>query len=314
MSKVNSPFLYSGDNKRYHTYHYYLSRRFGGKVSRIGLNAGFTCPNLDGTKGTGGCTFCSNDGGGTFAGNPAQEIAAQFETVAARMAKKWETQRHIAYLQVHSNTYAPVQRLREIYDQALLCPGVVGLSIATRPDCVDEEIAALLGEYAQKTYLTVELGLQTIHDETAKTLNRCHTYDDFMQAYERLRRNEVPVGVHIINGLPGETHEMMLETAKNLAKLELHLVKIHLLHLLKGTKMAQEWEDGKVTLLSMDEYVRIVCDQLEVLPPEFVIGRLTGDGAPDELLGPMWSLKKFCVMNEIDKELVRRNSWQGIRC
>jgi radical SAM protein (TIGR01212 family) len=171
----------------------------------------------------------------------------------------------------------------------------------------------LLGEIAKQTFLTVELGLQTVHDSTALAMNRCHTFADFLRGYELLRDNGVNVCVHIIDGLPGETHEMMLETAKKLAELELHSIKIHLLHILKGTQLAKMYEHGEFETLTMQEYVSIVCDQLEVLPKELVIQRVTGDGAKDELIAPLWSLKKFCVMNEIDKELGRRNSYQGIK-
>ena len=306
-----NPFLYSDDNKRYQTYSYYLRHRFGGKVSRISLNAGMSCPNLDGTKGTGGCSYCSPSGSGDFGGMPDQPITKQFADVAARMAEKWDTHQHIAYFQARTNTYAPVEQLRKLYQEALDCPGVVGLSIATRPDCLPEEVCDLLGELAQRTYLTVELGLQSIWDETGKRINRCHTYADFLQGYEKLRKRGVLVGVHIINGLPGETPDQMLKTAEELSKLDLHLIKIHLLHVIKGTRLAQEYAQGKFSLLSREDYVQVVCSQLERFPAEFVLGRLTGDGDPELLIGPEWSLKKLCVLNAIDQEFVRRNSWQG---
>lgn len=306
-----NPFPYSDDNKRYQTYSYYLRHRFGSKVSRISLNAGMSCPNLDGTKGTGGCTYCSSSGSGEFAGKPSQTITQQFSEVADRMAEKWDTQKHIAYFQARTNTYASLERLRALYEEALACPGVVGLSIATRPDCLPEDVCDLLGELAQKTYLTVELGLQSIWDETGRRINRCHTYDDFLLGYEKLHRRGVPVGVHIINGLPGETPDMMCKTAQELSKLNLHLVKIHLLHVLKGTRLAEEYAQGQFDLLTKEDYVDIVCNQLEQFPQEFVLGRLTGDGAPDSLIGPTWSKKKLCVLNAVDQELMRRDSWQG---
>lgn len=308
---MDNPFPYSDDNKRYQTYTYYLRHRFGGKVSRVSLNGGFTCPNLDGTKGRGGCIYCSPSGSGEFAGSPTQPIPQQFREVAQRMGEKWDTGRHIAYFQARTNTYAPVERLRELYQQALDCPGVVGLAISTRPDCLPPPVCALLGELAQKTYLTVELGLQTIHDPTGRKINRCHTYGDFLEGYRKLRDQGVLVGVHLIDGLPGESHEQMVETAQALGELELHLVKIHLLHVLEDTPLAELYRGGGLRLLEREEYVSIVCDQLERFPAEFVLGRLTGDGAPQALIGPQWSRKKLCVLNEIDKELVRRNSWQG---
>ena len=312
--KAVNLFPFTDSNKRYHTYTYYLSHKFGGKVSRISLNGGFTCPNLDGTKGRGGCIYCSPGGSGEFGGNPDKGIREQFDEVAGKMAQKWETARHIAYFQAHSNTYAPVTRLRTLYEQALDCPGVVGLAIATRPDCLPDDVCALLGELAARTELLVELGLQSVHDKTGRRINRCHTWEDFLEGYQKLRAYGVPVGVHIIDGLPGEDERMMVETACELAKLDLQLVKIHLLHVLEGTPLAESWRRGEVELLNREAYVKIVCDQLERLPARFVIGRLTGDGAPDTLLGPLWSRKKLCVLNEIDKELVRRDSWQGKYC
>ena len=308
---MNTPFLYSLDNKRYHTYNYYLTSRFGEKVSRISLNGGFTCPNIDGTKGTGGCIYCSSAGSGEFAGNKNREISEQFEEISRKMGEKWDTPKHIAYFQANTNTYAPLEKLKRFYTQALACPGVVGLSIATRPDCLPEEVCDYLQELSQQTYVTVELGLQTIHNATGEKINRCHTYEEFLNGYEKLRRRNIPTGVHLINGLPGETPEMMVASAKAVGQLQPHLIKIHLLHVLEGTRLAQMYREGKVLLLSLSQYVQIVCDQLEWLPPETVLGRLTGDGDPKALLGPVWSLKKLVVLNEIDKELLRRDSWQG---
>ena len=309
----DNTFEFSDDNKRYHTYNYYLKKRFGKKVMKIPLNVDLGGPNRDGTKGIGGCKFCSAKLSGEFAGDPCEDIRTQFESIKTMMNNKWADGLYIPYFQAGSNTYAPVERLRQMYETALSIENCVGMSIATRADCIDDEKAALLGELAKRTYLTVELGLQTVHDSTALAMNRCHTFADFLKGYELLRKNGVNVCVHIIDGLPGETHEMMLETARELAKLDLHIVKIHLLHVLKNTELAAMYERGEFETLTMQEYVDIVCDQLEVLPKQFVIGRVTGDGARDELVAPMWSLKKFCVMNEIDKELGRRNSYQGIR-
>lgn len=311
MSAV-SPFPFSNDNKRYHTYNYFLLRRFGGKVFKVSLNGGFTCPNLDGTKGFGGCTYCSALGSGDFAGNPSQSIAEQFSAVRNQIEKKWQGHA-IAYFQANTNTYAPLPRLKELFEAALAQEDVVGLSISTRPDCLPEDVADYLAELSERTFLTVELGLQTIHDATGEYINRCHTYADFLAGYEKLQKRGINVCVHVINGLPHETHEMMLQTAQALARLKPHSVKLHLLHVLRGTHMAEQYLRGEFPLLSLEEYVQILCDQLEVLPPETVIQRVTGDGKRSALLGPLWSLNKFVVMNEIDKELVRRNSWQGIR-
>lgn len=312
-SKFDNPFPYSEDNKRYQTYSYYLKKRFGKKVFKVPLNIDLGCPNRDGTKGTGGCKFCSAKMSGDFAGNPADDILTQYNDIKAKMHNKWADGLCIPYFQAGSNTYADTETLKEMYYTALGFENAVGLSIATRADCLDEEKCALLGEIADKTYLTVELGLQTVHNKTAEKMNRCHTYEDFLKGYEMLRKNSVNVCVHIIDGLPGETTEMMLQTVKELAKLDIHSIKIHLLHILKGTELAKMYLQGEFPAMEMTDYVNLVCDQLELLPPEVIIQRVTGDGAKDDLIAPLWSLKKFCVMNEIDKELGRRNSWQGIK-
>ena len=311
MSKSHFP--YSDDNKRYHTYSYFLRQKYGGKVSRISLNGGMSCPNLDGTKGTGGCSYCSPAGSGEFAGDPCQSVAQQFAQVAEQMRQKWETTRHIAYFQARSNTYAPVRHLRALYEQALNCPGVVGIAIATRPDCLPEPVCDLLAELAQKTDLLIELGLQTAFDETGERINRCHTLAEFCGGFERLRARGISVGVHLINGLPGESPAMMRESARIVAAMCPAFLKLHQLQILRGTPMADQWECGAVPMLTREEYVEIVCDQLEEMPPETVIGRLTGDGPQQLLLAPDWSKKKLCVHNEIDKEFVRRQSMQGSR-
>ncbi|MBR4092326.1 MAG: TIGR01212 family radical SAM protein [Oscillospiraceae bacterium] len=305
-------FRFTLDNKRYHTYNYFLRTKFGGKVMKISLNGGFTCPNIDGTKGVGGCTYCSSSGSGDFAGDPSLDIHRQFEEVKAMMTNKWEG-KYIAYFQANTNTYAPLSRLKTLYESALSEKDVIGLSIATRADCISEEIADYLKELSEKTYLTVELGLQTIHDKTGERINRCHSYADFLKGYNMIKERGIPVCVHLINGLPGETHEMMVETAREVGKLSPDFVKLHLLHIIKGTKIAEEFERGEFSLMTLPEYVSVICDQLEVLPQETVIQRVTGDGKKEDLIGPMWSLKKFVVMNEIDKEMVRRNSSQGIK-
>ena len=310
-SRFNNPFPLSDDNKRYQTYNYYLRHRFGKKVYKVPLNVDLGCPNRDGTKGIGGCVFCSAKMSGDFAGNPEDDILTQYNEVRERMSHKWADGLCIPYFQAGSNTYADVETLRRMYYTALKLDNVAGMSIATRADCIDEEKAELLGELSKKCYLTVELGLQTIHNETAQKMNRCHTYEDFLAGYELLRKYGVNVAVHIINGLPNESREMMLETVRALSQLDIHSIKIHLLHILKGTVLADMYERGEFVTMGMNDYVNLVCDQIELLPKEVVIQRVTGDGAKDDLLAPLWSLKKFCVMNEIDKELGRRNSWQG---
>ena len=308
---MNNDFIYSDDNKRYHTWNYHLRHTFGTKVMKIALNAGFTCPNTDGTKGYGGCTYCSDTGSGDFAGNPADSILEQFEEIKAKMHKKWKEGKYMPYFQARTNTYAPVSVLRERFEPVLSRKDVVGISIATRADCLPDDVLDYLSELNERTYLIVELGLQTVFDRTGERINRCHTFDEFLEGYNKLRERGIKVCVHLIDGLPGETHEMMIESARVVGRLRPHCVKLHLLHVLKGTKMAQELERGEVKLLERDEYVNIIVDQLEVLPKETVIQRLTGDGARASLIGPLWSLKKFEVLNAIDRETERRNTWQG---
>lgn len=308
---MENPFCYSNTNKRYHTFTYFLEQKFGRKVAKISLDAGFTCPNIDGSKGVGGCTYCSARGSGDFAGDQSLSLREQFEQVRQVMDQKWPDAVYIPYFQAHTNTYAPLEVLKEKFEEALSFPDVVGLAIATRADCITDEIADYLGELAQRTYLEVELGLQSVHDVTGERINRCHSYADFLEGYQKLADRGINICVHIIDGLPGEDREMMLETARRLSHLKLHSIKIHLLHVLKGTVMEQQLAEGQFRLLTREEYVGIVCDQLELLPPQMVIQRVTGDGERELLVGPEWSLKKLCVMNEIDKELVRRNSFQG---
>lgn len=310
---MENKFKYSLDNKRYHTWNYHLQQKFGEKVFKVALNAGFTCPNIDGTRGRGGCTYCSGSGSGDFAGDPAHSILTQFEEVKARMHLKWSSAKYIPYFQAHTNTYAPAYVLRERFEPVLNQEGVVGISIATRADCLEEDVLEYLEELNMRTYLIVELGLQTIFDETGNKINRCHTYAEFLEGYEKLSSRGINVCVHLIDGLPGETAGMMVESAKAVAALKPHCVKLHLLHILKNTKIADQYENGDFRLLTREEYVDIIVRQLEVFPEETVIQRLTGDGGRDTLIGPLWSLKKFVVLNEIDKLMVKRDTYQGAK-
>ena len=310
---MKNPFPYSDDNKRYHTWNYHLRTTFHSKVFKVSLNAGFTCPNLDGTKGFGGCTYCSGEGSGDFAGNPQKPLRVQFDEIREKLHHKWPEAFYIPYFQAHTNTYAPLPVLQRCFEEVLGYDKVVGLAIATRADCISEATADYLATLSRRTYLIVELGLQSTFDETGRRINRCHSYEDFLKGYRLLRDREIPVCVHMINGLPGETKEMMVENFRRIAQLDLHAVKIHLLHVLKDTAIEQELRRGEFSLMTLEDYVSVVCDQLELLPPEVIIQRITGDGDKEKLIGPLWSLKKFVVMNEIDKELLRRGSYQGIR-
>lgn len=298
-------------DKRYYTWNTYLRNQFGEKVFKVMLDGGFTCPNRDGTVAIGGCTFCSARGSGDFAGFRRDSLEKQFRDVRDRMHKKWPKAKYIGYFQAYSNTYAPVEELRPMYETILNQEGVVGLAIATRPDCLPDDVVELLAEINERTHLWVELGLQTIHERTSKLINRGHDTATYYDAVERLRKHNIRICSHIIVGLPQETEEEMMQTAQAVAHMDVQGIKIHLLHLLKKTPMVKQYEQGLVRLLEKDEYVKIVCDMLEILPPDMVIQRLTGDGPPDLLIGPMWSRKKWEVLNAIDAELVRRNSWQG---
>ncbi len=309
---MQNPFPFSQDNKRYHTYAYALRQRYGTRVARVPLDGGFTCPNRDGTKGVGGCTFCSGSGSGDQIA--AGDLRAQYDRYREKLAGKWQNTKCLPYFQSFSCTYAPVEHLRTLYERALALPDAVGLVVATRGDCVTAENAALLGALARRTDITVELGLQTASDETAARIGRAETRAEFVHGVRLLRAQGVPVWVHLMNGLPGEDTLSMLSSARFVAGLDVQGVKLHALHVLRGTPLAADWRAGKLSMLSLDDYVRVVCDQLEVLPPEVVIGRLTGDGAADALLAPDWSRSKRAVLAAIDKELVRRDSWQGKYC
>lgn len=306
-----NPFQFSDTNKRYLTQDYYLRQRFGKKVIKLSLNAGFCCPNRK--DGTGGCTYCSNQLSGDFAGNKNDSILTQIETQKKIMSSKWNDGYYISYFQAGTNTYAPLSVLKPLFETAITPDDVVGLAIATRPDCLNLETIDYLQELSNRTYLTLELGLQTIHDKTLEYINRGHTFNDFLKIYQVLQSKGINVCVHIINGLPFETPQMMLQTAQTLADLHPHSIKIHMLHILKDTKMAEQYLNNDFSLLSLDEYTQIVCDQLEIMPKDIIIQRLTGDGARDSLIAPTWILKKFVVTNEIDKELFRRNSYQGFK-
>lgn len=311
--RETNPFKNSDSNKRYYTYDYYLRKTYGGKCAKVTLDAGFTCPNIDGTKGYSGCIYCSSRGGGDFAPEASLSLAEQYELQVARITEKWDTPRFIPYLQAHTNTYGELSRLRAVYRDVLMLPNAVALHIATRADCLGDGVLDLLAEVAETLPLTVELGLQTVKDDVAKRIGRGHTYREFLDGYTRLRAR-VPscrIAIHIINGLPTETKEDMLETVKAIAALSPDEVKIHLLHVLRGTPLATLYEEGRYTPQTREEYVDTVVEQLRLLPPDTVIGRLTGDGKAEDLLAPAWSLKKLTVINEIDKKMAKNGFLQG---
>lgn len=306
---LTNPFPNSDSNKRYYTYEYYLRRTYGSKVAKIPLDCGFSCPNID----RGGCIYCSPSGSGDCIPRELS-LRAQYDAGRASLSSKWDTSRCIAYLQAHTNTYAPVDRLRKIYDEVLTFPGVVGMNIATRADCLPPDVCALLAEVSERTRLTVELGLQSSSDETAERIRRGHTFDDFRRGFARLREiaPKAEICVHIILGLPGENDEDMMKTVTDVAALHPEQVKIHLLHVLKNTPLADVYLRGEYEPLTQEHYVELTAEALTRLPADVVIARLTGDGMADDLLAPLWSRKKTCVINDVDKYLYSHGMYQGM--
>jgi len=301
------PFPYSDNNKRYHTLSYH-NKQQGVKLFKAAVDAGFTCPNQDGTRGVGGCIYCSS-GGSYFSsgGSVTQQLLAERERIHA----KHPNAKLNAYFQSGTNTYGPVRFLRQLYEEALACADVAALSVATRADCVGEDVCALLEELSARIPVTVELGLQSANDETAQRIRRCHSWEDFLAGYARLKQHGLRVCIHLINGLPGEEETDMLETARRVAALRPDGVKLHSLHVVEGTELARLWAEGGYSPISMAAYVRTVVRQLELLPPETVIERLTGDADKTKLLAPRWSADKKKVLAAVDRLLAEENTWQG---
>ncbi len=310
---LENPFPYSDSNKRYYTYDYYLKTTFGGKCAKLPLDIGLTCPNIDGRCGVGGCIYCSSRGSGEFAPVGTLSVSEQIRAQKELFSHKWDVSRWIAYFQAHTNTYAPLSTLKPSFEAALLEAGVVGVNIATRADCLEDDVVEYLASLSERTTLTVELGLQSSSDITASLINRGHSYADFQKGFEKLRRASprIRIAVHLILGLPSESDETMLQSVRDVAGLHPEEVKLHLLYVLRGTRLGTIWESGEYVPLEREHYIRLVADALELLPPDVVVGRLTGDGAADSLLAPLWSRKKTTVLNDIDKLLYLRNSYQG---
>lgn len=299
--------------KPYNTLNAYYRHRFGKKVFKVSLDGGFTCPNKDGSKGYGGCIYCSSSGSGDFAGNKNESLAVQFNKIKEMMLHKWHDAYYIAYFQANTNTYDTAENLRNMYYEALgLDENIVGLSIGTRPDAFNAEIYDLLEEINTKTYLQLELGLQTINPKTSDFINRGHDLDCFTSCVKELRKRNIDVVVHIINGLPNETKEDMMNTIDYVNSLDIQGIKIHLLHVMKQTKLGNLYLKNPFALLTLQEYVDITTSQIKRLRPDIIIHRLTGDAPRELLIEPKWSLKKFVIMNEIDKQLRQTNSIQGM--
>ena len=304
-------FKYSNDNKRYHTFNYYLKNKYHSKVAKVSLNAGFTCPNRDGKKATGGCIFCSSSGSGDFAGDIKDSLDQQFDYVSNILQNKWPSCKYIAYFQANSNTYGPVEKIQNCVEPFINKKDVVAISIATRPDCLEDDVLDYLENVNSRCDLWVELGLQTIHDNTATLINRGHTYQEFLDGLHKLRNRNINVCVHIINGLPFETTEMMLNTAKEIGKLDIQALKIHMLYVINNTKLHQLYNKQQFNMLNREEYIDLVTEQLSYLPDNIIIERLTGDGNVDDLIAPLWSIKKVTILNDIDKLMVLKNYYQG---
>jgi len=307
--KIN-PFPYSDDNKRYHTLSYYNRHKFGTKIFKAVLDCGFSCPNIDGTKGIGGCIFC--DSGSGYFTSGKLPIPEQYEKEKERIFAKHGTDALItAYFQANTNTYAPAVKLSELYESVLGSENLAGISIGTRADCLSEEILDCLERLNEKTCLTVELGMQSVHTSTIDFINRCCTHEEFLDGYYRLKKRGIRTCLHIINGLPNETADMMLETARQTAYMKPHAVKIQMLHIIRGTRLASLHTENPFYILEKNEYIEIVARQLELLPPETVIERITGDGDKSKLIAPMWSADKISVLGGIDKMQAQLDSWQG---
>ena len=304
--------FFYGTDKRYNQYSAHLKQKFGAKVYKITLDAGFSCPNRDGTLSNCGCIFC--DDGGSFSQAHSNQITIeeQILTGIENLSKRFKAQKFMSYFQAFTNTYKPVKELEGIYNAALKHPDIVGISIGTRPDCIDDDKLKLISGYTKDYYTWIEYGLQSVHNKTLEWINRGHDYDCFLHAYEKTKNYGINICIHLILGL-NETYEEMMETVRKVAKLEPEGVKIHMLCALEGTKIAELYNKGELEFMSEDEYINLCCDYLELLPPETTIHRLAGNGLKKNLVAPRWLGKKLDALNKIDRELERRNSWQGCK-
>lgn len=301
---------FNGTDKRYNQFSEFLKNKFGAKVYKITLDAGFSCPNRDGTISQDGCIFCDDGGSFSQAHSNKLSIEEQVNIGAETLAQRFKAQKFMSYFQAFSNTYKPVNKLEKIYKSALCRDDIIGISIGTRPDCVDDNKLALISSFTPDYYTWIEYGLQSVHDKTLLKINRGHDYTTFLNAYEKTKSKGINVCLHIILNL-FETHEEMMETAKTISKLEPDGVKIHMLCALEGTKLAQMYKNGEIDFMSEDEYVKTVCDFLEYLPPKTTIHRLAGNGLRTELVAPRWIGKKLDCLNKIDREFISRDSCQG---
>ncbi len=298
--------------KRYFTFGEYLKQRFGCRVHKVSIDAGLTCPNLDGTKGVGGCTYCNNEGFSFNSRREIRPISEQIESGMAFMRRRYKAKKFMAYFQAHTNTYASTSQLKKLYDQILPYEDIVAFAVGTRPDSISLKTLDLLELYSDRFETWVEYGLQSSHNRTLERINRCDTYEKFLWSIDVTAPRNLKICVHVILGLPGETHEDMMVTAERLAPLPYHSIKIHLLHIMKNTPMAKEYEEGLIDFFSMDEYAKTVCDFVERLHPDVSIQRLTADAPPNVLVAPQWCLDRKTILAKIDEEFERRGTFQGI--
>lgn len=307
---MKEKFKYSLDNKRYHTYNYHVKERYKQKVFKVSLNTNLSCPNKDGSKGYGGCIFCK-EGSSEFAGNINEHLMLQYDNIKERMHLKWPTAKYVAYFQANTNTHAPLAMLEQFFRPFSKIDDVVQISIGTRPDCLSDDVIALLEDINKDKPVIVEIGLQTIHATTANTINRCFELWEFEQAVDKLNKAGIEICVHLINGLPGESQEMMIETVKKVATYPIQAVKLHSLFVLKDTVIAQMLANNEFQLLERQAYIDTIIMQLRHLPEHIVIQRLTGDGYIKDLIGPLWATRKVTVLNDIDKQMKELDVYQG---
>lgn len=305
------PYDWQAAGLAYYAYHFYLRRKFGVRVQKVSVDAGFTCPNVDGMVAIGGCTFCDNRSFSPSRRLPRQSITDQIDEGIKRLKRRYDCDHFTAYFQPATNTYAPLEKLRRVYDQALAHPKIVAMAIGTRPDCVAEPVMELLAEYARRTCLTVELGMQTIHNRSLDAMNRGHHHEAMVDAVARARGRGFELCAHVILGIPGESREDMLATAREVARLGVDSVKLHNLYAVKKTPLGDQVASGAVKLMGRDEYLATLVDVLELLPPSMVVERISGDAPPDYFIGPAWCLDKPAVKLALQAEIERRNTWQG---
>jgi uncharacterized protein len=296
---------------RYYHYNFFLRKKFGDRVQKVSIDAGFTCPNVDGTVALGGCNFCDNRSFSPSRRAPKLSVRDQIDDGIRRLKLRYKVDQFMAYFQPATNTYAPVDRLRSLYDQAISHPQVVGLAIGTRPDCVPDDVLDLLQEFAQRTYLSVEYGMQTMHNPSLVWMNRGHDHDSFLDAMERSRNRGFEICAHMILGVPSESHDDMLATARELARVKVDAVKIHNLYAVKDTPLGEDVLAGKCEMMSRDDYIRTLVDVLEVLPPTTIVERISGDAPTDYFIAPTWCLDKPNVLASLNQELESRNTYQG---